>query len=136
MIGDDTQRDGTPPESEFRADVRVVRAMYRALEEGDEVLLMRSIDAGIRWVHPLVTRLPFDGARCGLRAVLCAAFRLDESGDGPRVCAGSFLELGDGVLVVGRFLGGGADEAGEPFLHECYVRGGRVVLIREYPALS
>jgi hypothetical protein len=63
--------------------------------------------------------------------VLRAAFRRDEDGTGPELCAETFLEFGDGVLVAGRFLGGPVEE---PFLHECFVRGGKVVLIREYPA--
>jgi len=79
----------------------------------------------------MVARLPFDGTRRGLPAVLAAAFRHDEDGTGPEISAETFLEFGDGVLVAGRFLDGPVEE---PFLHECSVRGGKVVLIREYPA--
>ncbi len=67
--------------------------------------------------------------------MLRAAFRRTEDGDGPRVSADSFLEMGDGVLVVGRFSGGeDTDAPEEAFLHECSVRAGKVVRIREYPA--
>jgi ketosteroid isomerase-like protein len=105
--------------------------MYQALEERDAPALARRTDPRITWVHPLVARLPFDGTRRGLQTVLRAAFRRDEDGTGPEVSAETFLEFGDGVLVAGRFLGGPVEE---PFLHECFVRGGKVVLIREYPA--
>lgn len=47
------------------------------------------------------------------------------------------MEFGDGVLVVGRFLGwneADGEKAEEPFLHKCFVRGGKIVRIREYPA--
>jgi hypothetical protein len=109
--------------------------MYRALEESDALTLARHADPRIEWLDPLVTRLPFDGTRHGLPAILRAAFRRDERGAGPRVSAGTFLEFGDSVLVAGRFLQmGGAEEAGEPFLHECFVRGGRIVLICGFPA--
>jgi ketosteroid isomerase-like protein len=128
------RQGGAPLPGELSEDAAVVRAMYRALEERDPGTLARLAHPGIEWVHPLVTRLPFDGTLRGLNLVLRAAFRRNGS-EGPRVWAGTFLELGDGVLVVGRFLEGiGAEETEEPFLHECHVKGGRVVRIREYPA--
>ena len=93
------------------------------------------MDPRVEWVDPAVTRLPFDGVLRGLPSVLRAAIRRNEDGGGPRVFADTFLEMGDGVLVVGRFAGdedaGGTEAA---FLHECSVRAGRVIRIREYPA--
>ena len=130
---------GEFPAAELVDDAAVVRAMYRALEEGDLESISRHADPGIEWIHPLVTRLPFDGTRRGLTAVLRSAFRRDAEGTGPRVSAASFLEFGDGVLVAGSFFGdreAPAERAGEPFLQECFVRGGRIVRIREYPAGS
>lgn len=82
----------------------------------------------------MVTRLPFDGTRRGLTAVLQSAFRHEADETGPLGSAETFLELGDGVLVSGRLLdqGRAEDEPDEtPFLHECFVRGGRVIQIRE-----
>ena len=131
MILGGPRREGAPSSGEVSEDADVVRAMYQALEERDAPALARRTDPRIAWVHPLVARLPFDGTRRGLQTVLRAAFRRDEDGTGPEVSAETFLEFGDGVLVAGRFLGGPVEE---PFLHECFVRGGKVVLIREYPA--
>ena len=132
MILGRPRREGTPDAGEVSEDADVVRAMYRALEERDAPALARHTDPRITWVHPLVARLPFDGTRRGLQTVLRAAFRRDAAdGTGPEVSAETFLEFGDGVLVAGRFLDGPVEE---PFLHECFVRGGKVVLIREYPA--
>ena len=131
MILGGPRREGATTSGEVSEDADVVRAMYRALQERDAPALARHTDPRITWVHPLVARLPFDGTRRGLQTVLRAAFRRDEDGTGPEVSAKTFLEFGDGVLVAGRFLGGPVEE---PFLHECFVRGGRVVLIREYPA--
>jgi ketosteroid isomerase-like protein len=112
-----------------------VRAVYRALEAGDPQEAARHMDPQVEWVDPAVTRLPFDGVLRGLPCVLRAAFRRAEDGDGPRVFADTFLEMGDGVLVVGRYSGGeDTDGSEEPFLHECSVRAGRVIRIREYPA--
>jgi ketosteroid isomerase-like protein len=126
----------TPAASgEFVEDAATVRAAYRTLSDGD-ARLDRYFDQRITWVDPAVARLPFDGTRRGLPAVLRAAFRRDENGDGPRVSAETFLELGDGVLVAGRFLVDGGLGTGEPFLHECSVRDGRISCIREYPAAS
>ena len=130
MILGGPRRGGTPASGEVSEDADVVRAMYRALEERDAPALARRTDPRITWVHPLVARLPFDGTRRGLQTVLRAAFRRDEDGTGPEVSAETFLEFCDGVLVAGRFLDGPVEE---PFLHECFVRGGKVVLIREYP---
>ena len=130
MILGGPRRGGTPASGEVSEDADVVRAMYRALEERDAPTIARHTHPRITWVHPLVPRLPFDGTRRGLQTVLRAAFRRDEDGTGPTVSAKTFLEFGDGVLVAGRFLRGSAEE---PFLHECFVRGGKVVLIREYP---
>ncbi len=133
MISGRPQQGGLPAAGELAEDVTTVRAAYQALEKGDEEALARYLDPQIAWVHPAVTRLPFDGVLCGLPAVLRAAFRRDEEGNGPRVSADTFLEIGDGVLVAGRFFRDGVRE-GEPFLHECSVRGGRIERIREYPA--
>ena len=127
------------PAAEATEDAVVVRAMYRALEGGNLPSLARYADPSIEWMHPAVTSLPFDGTRRGLTAVLQSAFQRDADGMGPRVSADTFLELGDGVLVVGRLLSQGKVEDepdGVPFLHECFVRGGRVVRLREYPAQS
>ncbi|MDQ4128891.1 MAG: nuclear transport factor 2 family protein [Actinomycetota bacterium] len=127
-------RQGEPPiAGELAEDATTVRAAYQALEEGDEEALTYYLDPQVEWVHPAVTRLPFDGTLRGLPSVLRAAFRRDEEGNGLRVSAETFLEIGDGVLVAGRFLEDGEDD-GVPFLHECSVRGGRIALIREYPA--
>jgi ketosteroid isomerase-like protein len=130
-------RPGEVPAAETSEDAAVVSAMYRALEEGDAAALARYADARIEWIDPVVTRLPFDGTRRGLPAVLRGAFRRDEAGAGPHVTPETFFEFGDGVLVVGRFIhraGTGEGQVEEPFLQEWFVRGGRVVLIREYPA--
>lgn len=116
-------------------DAATVRAAYRAFEDRDATATSRYADPRIEWVHPAVTRLPFDGTVRGLPSVLRAAFRRNQEGPGPRISADTFLEFGDGVLVVGRFLrGSGAEETEEPFLHECSLRGGKIHLIREYPA--
>lgn len=126
-------RSGGAPAAETAEDTTVVRAMYRALERGETSDLALYADPGISWVHPMVARLPFDGTKRGLPAVLQNAFQRDASGTGPRVSAETFLELGDGVLVAGRLTEKGTSNE-KPFLHECTVRGGRIVLLREYPA--
>jgi len=131
MISGRPRQGGLPAAGELAEDATTVRAAYRALETGDEQALTRYLDPRVAWVHPAVTRLPFDGVLRGLPSVLRAAFRRDEDGCGPRISADTFLEFGDGVLVAGRFLG---EDGGEPFLHECSVRGGKVIGIREYPA--
>lgn len=128
-------REGGPGGGEAFAgdlsgDAGVVRCAYRALEKGDLLALASCLDARVGWVDPLVSRLPFDGLRHGLPALLRGGFRRDLDGKGPRVEAGTFLELGDGVLVVGRLLFPGGEE---PFMHECSMRDGRIVLIRGYP---
>ncbi|QIN77566.1 hypothetical protein GBA65_02520 [Rubrobacter marinus] len=123
-----------PAARELAGDVCVVRAMYGALDQGDDGNLAGWADPGIGWVDPLSAVLPFDGLRRGWPSVLRSAFRRDPSGKGPRVSPETFLEFGDGVLVVGRFLWAGR-KADEPFVHECFVRGGKVALIREYRAL-
>ena len=134
VVSELASREGFPA-PEATEDAAVVRAMYRALEE-DAVTLAGYLDPGIEWIDPMVTRLPFDGTRRGVTAVLRNAFRRCADGTGPRVSAETFAEFGDGVLVAGRFLEREADREpeGRPFLHECFVRAGRVVRIREYPA--
>ena len=131
MISGRPRQGGLPAAGELAEDVTVVRAAYLSLEAGDEQKVEHYLDPQVEWVHPAVTRLPFDGVLRGLPSVLRAAFRRDEDGKGPRISAETFVEIGDGVLVAGRFLGA---EYEEPFLHECYVRGGRIERIREYPA--
>ena len=133
MISGRPRQGRLPAACELAEDVTTVRAAYKVLEVGDEEALTRYLDPQVEWVHPAVTRLPFDGVLRGPPAVLRAAFRRGEDGTGPRVSADTFLEIGDGVLVAGRFLRDGVKE-GEPFLYECSVRGGRIERIREYPA--
>ena len=134
MISGRPRRGGLPAAGELAQDVTTVRAAYRALEAGDEQALSRYVDPRVVWVHPLVTRLPFDGTLRGLPRVLLAAFRRSERGTTTaRLCADTFLEMGDGVLVAGRFLGGDG-ETDKPFLHECHVRDGRIFCVRGYPA--
>lgn len=127
----------SPSTGERSEDAAVVRTAYRALGEEDISTFTRCVDPQVEWIHPMVARLPFDGVRRGLPAVLHNAFRRDIDGARPRVSAETFLEFGDGVLVVGRFLvrnGAQGEEIEEPFVHECFVRDGRVISIREYPA--
>ena len=133
MISGRPRQGGLPAAGELAEDVTPVRAAYRALEDGDEQALTRYLDPQVVWVHPSVSHLPFDGVLRGLPAVLRAAFRRDEDGNCPQVSADTFVEIGDGVLVAGRFLEDG-EENGMPFLHECSVRAGRIERIREYPA--
>jgi ketosteroid isomerase-like protein len=121
-----------PVLGELSEDVAVVRAAYRAISEGDALALDRLVAPGVVWVHPAVSRLPFDGTSCGLAAVLAGGFHCRD-GSVPPFAAETFLELGDGVLVVGRFLGDEGTGRERPFLHECFVRSGRIVTIREYP---
>ena len=118
------------PGAERSDDTAVVRGLYMAVAEENHEALAPYMDPEVAWVHPLVARLPFDGTARGPQAVMNAAFRRRPGGTGPRVSAETFLEWGDGVLVVGRFLG----DDPEPFLHECHVQGGRVVMIRGYTA--
>jgi ketosteroid isomerase-like protein len=133
VISGRPRQGGLPAAGELAEDVTTVRAAYQAAEKGDEEALAHCLDPQVEWVHPAVTRLPFDGVLRGMPAVLRAAFRRDEDGKGPQVSADSFLEIGDGVLVAGRFFRDSVKE-GEPFLHECSVRSGRIKRIREYPA--
>ena len=135
MIGGRPRSGTFPVPGEFTDDAATVRAAYRALETGDLRALIRLLNPRVEWVHPAATRLPFDGVVRGLSPVLRSAFRRTDEGCGPRASADTFVELGDGVLVVGRFREGHGPEASEtPFLHECSVRGGKISLIREYPA--
>ena len=135
MISRSPRRGGLPTAGELAEDVTAVRAVYRALEEDDLHEAACHMDPRVEWVDPAVTRLPFDGVVRGLPSVLRAAFRRNDDGGDPRVFADTFLEMGDGVLVVGRFAGDEDAEGAEaPFLHECSVRAGRVIRIREYPA--
>ena len=113
----------------------MVRTMYRELEEGDAQALAGRVDTRIEWVHPLVVLRPYSGVQRGWPAVLRHAFRRRPDGTGPRISPETFLEFGDCVLVVGRFLRRGGAEgktSGEPFMHECFVRDGKVFRIREY----
>jgi hypothetical protein len=129
------RRNGLPAAGELVEDATTVRAAYRALEDEDPRKAVRYLDPRVQWIPPAVVRLPFDGVLTGVPSVLRAAFRRDEDGDGPRVFADTFLEMGDGVLVVGRFAEGeGPDRTETPFLHECSVRSARILRIREYPA--
>ena len=68
------------PAAEAMEDATMVRAMYRALEEGDAPALARYTYPLIEWVHPMVACLPFDGTRRGLQAVLGSAFQRDTDG--------------------------------------------------------
>ena len=77
------------------------------------------------------------GLRRSLTAVLQSVFRREA--DGAMGASGDLSGVGNGVLVVGRLLYRGRvkDESNEvPFLHEDFVRDGKIVRIREYLAES
>jgi hypothetical protein len=55
---------------------------------------------------PMVMRPLFYGTQRSLPVVMRGTFGRGVDGAGPRVRAETFLKLGDGVLVAGRFYGG------------------------------
>lgn len=111
-------------------DATVVRALYRGIEEEDvPALAIRRPGGRVDTPDGHAPPLRRHAARLAGRPARRVSPR--RGGDGPRVSAETFLKFGDGVLVVGRFISAAGTE---PFLHECFVRGGKVIRIREYPA--
>lgn len=117
--------------------VAMVRGLYEAFNRGDLPTAWFLLDPAISFVEPLVSRLPYAGLHIGPRSVVAAVFRYETAvREDLRAFPETFLYTGESVVVLGFFRSVNR-ETGEllraPFVHECFVHGGKIVRIHSYP---
>lgn len=119
---------------------KTVRAMYEAFNRGELVSALPFLAPSVTFAEPPLSGLPCSGFHSGPRSVTAALFRHEkELWEDFRATVEALVDTGESVLVLGCFQAKGA-ATGEPlrapFVHECFLRGGRISAIRSYPSAA
>lgn len=121
------------------AEAEIVRGIYEAFNRSDLPAAWSLMAPGVTFAEPS-PRMPCTGFHSGPGSVTGAAFRHEpELWEDFRAIPEALLCTGESVVVLGLFRGVGR-ETGEPlcapFVHECFLCGGRVARIQSYPATA
>jgi ketosteroid isomerase-like protein len=113
-------------------NVAVVRSGYEALASGDVEGFLATLDAQIEWIHP--AGLPYGGIHRGLAGMREVLGLWGETYEEMQVMPEEFLDAGDSVVVVGRYV---VRPRGEETLETWFVNifdlaGGKVTRFRDY----
>lgn len=120
--------------------VRTVRTMYEAFNRAGLSAVGPLLHPAVTFSEPPVSRLPYAGFHSGPCSVAAAVFRHEpELWATFEAAPEAFLCTGESVVVLGAFRGLGAETEEPlcaPFVHECFLREGRVARILSYPATA
>jgi len=115
-------------------NISTIRDGYESFARGDFGSL--PFDAQIEWIEPDVEGIWGHGTHRGRDSVIKEIFGpLGEHFDDFRVQCDQFLDVGEQVIVTGRFLGRGKETGNElnaPFAHFWTLRGGKVTKFQNY----
>lgn len=119
---------------------RIVRAVYEAFNRDGPSAAEALLHPAVTFSEPPVSRVPYAGFHSGPCSVVVAVFRHEpELWADFKAVPEAFLCTGESVLVLGAFRGTGR-ETGQPlrapFVHECFLREGKVARIQSYPATA
>lgn len=118
-------------------ETKTVRAMYEAFNRGEIVSALPFLAPSITFAEPPLSGLPCSGFHSGPRSVTAALFRHErELWEDFRAIPETLVDTGESVLVLGCFHATGratGEPLRAPFVHECFVRGGRISAISSYP---
>lgn len=117
-----------------KSNIETIRGGYGAFAKGDFASI--PFDPKVEWIEPELPILEGGGMRHGPEAVIREVFEPTLSKcDNFRVQCDEYLDAGDQVIVLGRFLGR-VKETGHdlnaPFAHVWTLRGGKIVRFRNY----
>jgi ketosteroid isomerase-like protein len=113
-------------------NVAAVRAGYEALGAGDVEGFLGGLDPDVEWTHP--DELPYGGTHRGIPAMREVVRQWGETFEEMRVIPDEFLDAGDDVVVIGRYVvrPRGGDELATWFVNVFRVEGGRITRFRDY----
>src|SRR5262245_61355988 len=108
-----------------------MKAAYAAFGRNDPSLLFAAMDPAIEWIqaegNPLADRNPYIGPQAVGEGVFT---RLMQAIDNFAVLPSTFVDGGEHVVVVGRYVGqmkAGGATLDTPFCHVYWFRGGKAV---------
>lgn len=115
-------------------NIGTMRAAYDAFAKGEYTRLPFAPD--IEWIEPDVEGLWTRGTHHGVDAVIKDVFESTvERFDDFRVQCDEYLEAGNRVIVMGRFMGRSKETGNRlnaPFVHVWTLRNGKIISFRNY----
>jgi ketosteroid isomerase-like protein len=119
-----------------KKNLDIVKNFFDAIPKGDMTAARDVLGDNIEWIEPDVPGLWFAGihrgAEAALREVVEPTFKYV---DDFSIMVDEYLDAGDEIIVLGRFLGKGK-ETGESFAipacFVCRVKNGKIVRFRAY----
>lgn len=119
-----------------KKNIDIVKTFFEAASKGDMDAARAVLDDNIEWIEPDVPGLWFSGVHRGadkaLREVVMPTF---DYIDNFSVAADEYIDAGDHIIALGRFLGK-AKETGKnlyiPVCFVCSVKDGKIIRFRAY----
>lgn len=117
-------------------NLELIRSCYDAFDAKDFDTLRNAMASNIEWVEPEVSGVWFSGTRRGPEAVIKEVFEptFGKFADF-RVEADQFLQVGEHIVVTGRFRGRGkttGKELNANTVHVWTLRDGKIVRFQAY----
>jgi len=119
-----------------KKNLDIVRTFFETGPEGDMDAARGVLDDNIEWIEPDVPGLWFAGihrgAEAALREVVKPTF---EYVDDFSIMVDEYLDAGDEIIVLGRFLGKGKETRKSfdiPACFVCTVQNGKIIRFRAY----
>lgn len=118
-------------------EAKTVRTMYEAFNRKELDAALPLLAPSVTLAEPPVSGLPCSGFHSGPCSVTAALFRHErELWEDFRATVETLVDTGESILVLGCFTATGkatGEPLRSPFVHECFLRGGRISAIRSYP---
>jgi uncharacterized protein len=117
-------------------NIELIRSCYQAVDRKDFNTIRKAMDANIEWIEPEASGLWSQGAHRGPDAVFKEVIEpaFDKVADF-RVEANQFLQVGEHIVVLGRFRGRGKNtgkELNANTVHIWTLRDGKIVRFQAY----
>jgi ketosteroid isomerase-like protein len=119
-----------------KKNLDIVKTFFEAVPKGDMDAARVVLDDNIEWIEPDVPGLWFSGVHRGADAALKEVVKPTfEYVDDFSIKADEYLDAGDVIITIGRFLGKGKKTGKKldiPACFVCTVRGGKIIRFRAY----
>lgn len=119
-----------------KKNLDIVKTLFEADPKGDMEAAHNVLDVNIEWIEPDVPGLWFAGIHRGVEAVFREVIEPTfEHVENFSIMVDQYLDAGDEIVVLGRFLGKGKATGKNidiPACFICKVQGGKIVRLRAY----